>query len=311
MEIREVASHVFAALLPDKGWSWSNSGFVARGDGLMVDTHMDVATTRRALAGFGDAAGTTPERLVNTHHNVDHCWGNQLFRGKEILAHRRCAEAMEGDLAPSVIQAMLDAPELPPGLAWFADDVRAFDFSDIEVTLPTRTFEGDLALDLGGVVAELIHVGPAHTAGDVIVHLPAEAVVFAGDILFHQCTPLGWEGTFDGWVAALERILALDPEVIVPGHGPLAGPEGARDLIEYFRFVHGEIVRHHAAGLPPDEAARRIDLGRFAAWTQPERLVFQVDRAYRELRGGAMDEPVDFAALMDAAVALRRHWDDA
>ena len=122
------------------------------------------------------------------------------------------------------------------------------------------------------------------------MHLPAEAVVFAGDILFHQCTPLGWEGTFEGWVSALERILSLDPEVIVPGHGPLAGPDGARELIDYFRFVHGEVAKHHAAGLPPEEAARRIDLGRFAGWTQPERLVFQVDRAYRELRGGAYDE---------------------
>jgi glyoxylase-like metal-dependent hydrolase (beta-lactamase superfamily II) len=186
---------------------------------------------------------------------VDHCWGNQCLRGAEIIAHRACAERMRDDLRPEAMRALLAAPDLSPGLRWFADDVRDFDFSGIEPTLPNRLIEERLELDLDGRPVEILHLGPAHTAGDVIVHLPRERVVFAGDVLFRLCTPIGWEGTFAGWIAALERIEALAPEVIVPGHGPLCGVEGAK-----------------------------------------------------ELRGGAWDEPVDFAPLLDAACQLRRSW---
>ena len=109
MELREIAPHVFAALVPDRGWSWSNAGFVARGDGLMVDTFMDVRRTREALALLADAGAPQPARLVNTHHNVDHCWGNQLFRDREIIAHRRAAERMAKDLRPELLAALVAA----------------------------------------------------------------------------------------------------------------------------------------------------------------------------------------------------------
>lgn len=309
MELREVARDVYACLVPDRGWGWSNAGFVAAGGGLMVDTFMDVARTRRALSLYAERGGGAPARLVNTHHNVDHVWGNQLFRDREILGHRRCAEAMARDLAPQAMQAMLSQGSLPPGLRWFADDVRAFDFSEVEVTPPNHLLDGDLSLDLGATRVDLLDVGPAHTAGDLVVHLPEQGVVFSGDVIFRLCTPIGWEGTFAHWMAALDRIAALGPETIVPGHGPLCGVEGALELRRYLEYVRDESRRFHEQGLEPLEAARRMDLGPFASWSQPERLVFNVERAYRELRGGAWDEPVDAARLLDAAVSLRRHWE--
>jgi cyclase len=309
VELQELARGVYACLVPDRGWGWSNAGFVAAGGGLMVDTFMDVARTRRALSLYAERAGDAPARLVNTHHNVDHVWGNQLFRGCEILGHRRCAEAMARDLAPQAMHAILSQPELPPGLRWFADDVRAFDFSEVEVTPPNRLVEGDLTLDLGATRVELLDVGPAHTAGDLVVHLPEEGVVFSGDVIFRLCTPIGWEGTFATWMAALDRIAGLAPQTIVPGHGPLCGVDGALELRAYLAYVQDESRRFHDQGLDPHEAARRMDLGPFAGWSQPERLIFNVARAYRELRGGAWDEPLDAIALFEAAVALRRHWE--
>ena len=79
----------------------------------------------------------------------------------------------------------------------------------------------------------LLEVGPAHTAGDVVVHLPDEGVVFTGDILFHGGHPIVWAGPISNWIAACERILALEPVVVVPGHGPLGGPAAVADLKEY------------------------------------------------------------------------------
>ncbi len=310
MELREVAAGVYACLQPDRGWGWSNSGLVARDGGLVVDTLMDVGHTRRMLELYAGVVPGTPRRLVNTHHNPDHCWGNQLLRDAEIYGHTFCVEAMGADLAPAVLQAMIEAPELGPGPRWFAEDVREFDFSEVEVTPPNRPVGDEgLTLDLDGRPAELVYLGPAHTGGDLVVHLPEDGVVFAGDILFRHCTPIGWEGTTAGWQRALEHIAGLEPELIVPGHGEPCGAEGALELRDYLGYVFDESRRFFEAEVPAEEAARRIDLGPYAVWTQPERLVFNVARAYRELRGGAWDEPPEALALMDEAVALRRHWD--
>jgi len=147
------------------------------------------------------------------------------------------------------------------------------------------------------VTVELLYVGPAHTPGDVIVHLPRQRIVFTGDVLFRRCTPIGWEGTYANWIAALDRIVALEPSVIVPGHGPLCGVEGPKEMKAYLEYVRAESRRFFEQGVSELEASKRIDLGPYAGWTEPARLVFNVARAYRELRGEAFDAPIDAVAL--------------
>jgi cyclase len=81
-----------------------------------------------------------------------------------------------------------------------------------------------LTIRVGDRELHLLEVGPAHTRGDTLVHAPAERVLFSGDILFSGAHPIAWAGPVSNWIAACDRILAMDVEVIVPGHGPLAGP---------------------------------------------------------------------------------------
>jgi glyoxylase-like metal-dependent hydrolase (beta-lactamase superfamily II) len=311
MELRAIAKDVWACLQPDRGWGWSNSGFVARGGGLVVDTLMDVKHTRRMIELYSGVSPQPARRLVNTHDNADHCWGNQLFRGAEIIGHRRCAEAMRKGIQPAAMQAMLDLRNPSPGVAWFAADAREFDFRDVEVTPPTTLLDDRLDLDLGGRPCEIVYLGPAHTGSDVVVWLPEDRVLFTGDLLFRLCTPVGWEGSFANWIRALDRMLRLDPAVVVPGHGPVTDADGLRDFRGYLGFVRAESESAFARGLSEQEAARRIDLGPYAAWTQPERLVFNVARAYRELRGDPEDAPVNAVALLDQCCELRAYWNEA
>src|SRR3989475_9551795 len=136
-----------------------------------------------------------------------------------------------------------------PALAAFARALADWDFSGIELTPPTTLIDDRLDLDLEGMRVSLRYVGPAHTAGDVIVHLPAEHIVFTGDVLFRLCTPIGWEGTFERWIRALDQIVALEPEVVVPGHGPPCGVEGPRDMKAYLQYVRAESRGVFDAGL--------------------------------------------------------------
>lgn len=305
MELARIATDVYACLQPDRGLGTSNSGLIDRGGGLVVDTFWDLPHTRALIETYGRVWKTPARRVVNTHRNGDHCWGNQLFPEAEIIGHRRCAADFERE-RPELMQRLRSATASDdPGLASFARQLADWDFSGIELRPPTTVFDDRLTLDLEGVRVELIHVGPAHTAGDVVVHLPAARVVFTGDVLFRLCTPIGWEGTFERWMAALDGIVALDPAVIVPGHGPLCGVEGPREMKAYLAYVRSEAARAFAAELPVLDAARRIDLGPYAGWTEPERIVFQIERAYRELRGEPYDAAMDVFGLFRAMTTLR------
>lgn len=306
MPLQELAPRVYAYLHPDRGLGWSNSGLVDRGGGLVVDTFWDLPHTRVLRDAYARAGCAEPRRVVNTHHNGDHCWGNQIFAGAEIIGHRECAARLGTDGSPAALQMLRDgAPTGDPALAWFASALAEWDFTGVELTPPTTLVDDRLDLDLDGLQVELRWVGPAHTAGDLIVHLPEQRIVFTGDVLFRLCTPIGWEGTFARWMAALDEIVALGPEVVVPGHGPLCGVEGPKEMRAYLAYVHAEAARFFAAGTDALEAARRIDLGPYAGWTEPERLVFNVERAYRELRGEAFDAPIDVMATFRGMHALR------
>ena len=311
MELVAVGPDLYACLQPDEGLGTSNSGLVARGGGTVVDTFYDLPLTRQLAGWYATVLDEPPVRVVNTHHNGDHCWGNQVFAetGAEIVGHRRCAEYFTREADPATFErlAATDPAKLGP-MAGFAAALRRFDFAGITLTPPTTVIDDDTVLDVDGLEVHLLPVGPAHTAGDVVVHVPEHGVVYTGDVLFHRCTPIGWEGTFDGWIGALERVAGLEPSVVVPGHGPLADVDGVLALRDYLTYVRAECRAHFDAGRTVLEAAARIELGPYAGWNEPERLVFSVDRAYRELRGDPWDTPVDARALFGDMVALRHRW---
>lgn len=315
MELVTVASGVHACLQPEGGLGASNSGFVDRGGGLVVDSFWDLPRTRALMAHYAEVNPQPSRRLVNTHHNGDHAWGNQLFAevGTELIGHRACAEHMSDSNPrredPKTMQSLADAADtLPPSLAPLGHGLRRFDFRDVVVTPPTTLLDHDTVLDLDGTAVQLMVVGPAHTASDVAVFLPDEGVLFTGDVLFNRCTPIGWEGTFGGWISALERLAALEPETVVPGHGPIGDADDLLEMRDYLAYVFVEAREHYDAGRSTLEAAKQIDLARFAGWEEPERIASQLDRAYREFEGLPWDTGVDIGKVFGEMGELRAQW---
>jgi glyoxylase-like metal-dependent hydrolase (beta-lactamase superfamily II) len=305
MELREIAKDVYTCLQADRGLGTSNSGLINHGGGLVVDTFWDLPHTRQLIETYSRVWKGLARRVVNTHHNGDHCWGNQLFPGAEIIGHRLCAAAMAKERPEMMQMLRLAAGSDDAAVAAMGRALHEWDFTGIELTPPTKLIDQTLDLDLDGVRVRLIYVGPAHTVGDVIVHLPEQHVLFTGDILFRLCTPIGWEGTYARWIEALDQIVALKPEVIVPGHGPVCGLEGPQEMKAYLQYVRAEAKRFFEAALPALEAAKRIDLGPYAQWTEPERLLFNVERAYREFRGEPFDAPIDALSIFRGMYELR------
>jgi glyoxylase-like metal-dependent hydrolase (beta-lactamase superfamily II) len=283
--LHEIGNGLFAYLQPEGQWGYSNAGLVLGEDsGLLVDTLFDLKLTQQMLDAMARVRGQRPiETVINTHANGDHCWGNQLVTGAEIIASRRCAEEL-ADIPPSMLRTLLQhADQLGAVGAYLKRIFGAFDFEGITLTPPTRTFDGELSLRVGSRELRLIEVGPAHTAGDVLVYLPAERVVFTGDIVFAGGTPIVWAGPISNWIAACDRILELEVATVVPGHGPISDASAVRDMRAYLGYVDAEAAQRHAAGMSLDDAVHDIAFGAFSGWLDRERLAVNVQAKYREL----------------------------
>jgi cyclase len=121
----------------------------------------------------------------------------------------------------------------------------------------------------------------------VLVYVPDDRTIFTGDILFIEGTPLMWAGPVANWIKACDAIIDLDPEVIVPGHGPLTDLKGVRAVQDYLRYIEREARARFDAGLSVREAALDIALGDFDRWLDAERIAINVDTLYREFSGRA------------------------
>lgn len=310
--LKDIGNGLFAWLQPDGGWGWSNAGLIRDGDAaLLVDTLFDMSLTREMLDAMSDATGLGAGRIgtiVNTHANGDHCHGNGCCPQAEIIASDASAREM-AEVPPAMLaQFKKLGAQLGPAGAYFADIFAPFDFENVDERAPTRTFSGSLNLKVGDKDVKLIEVGPAHTGGDVLVHVPGDKAVFTGDILFINGTPLMWAGPVRNWIRACEEIIAMDVDVIVPGHGPVTDKKGVRRVAEYLAYMDGEARKRFDAGLSVREAALDIALGDYAGWGDAERIAVNVDSLYREYRGDGVVTPVLelFALMAEVRDAQRR-----
>ena len=283
---------------------------VGDGSSLLVDTLWDPPLTRRMLAAIEPLTAEAPiETLVNTHSDGDHWWGNQELAGTEIVATEAAAAVM-GEQSPgemkrfgALTRALKLAGSLPlpyprrgdiATIAAYAGEALApFAFDEVRLVPPTRTFSGELDLDVGGRQIRLIEVGPAHTPGDLVVWIPDARVALAADILFIGVTPIMWAGPTERWVAALETLLDLGAERFVAGHGPVCGPNELQRLIDYWRWLDPAARRHLEAGKSVAETARELVLGDqiaelgFTDWLSPERALVSIRTIDAHRRGTA------------------------
>ncbi len=287
--LHDLGNSVYAYLQPDGTWGWSNAGIIIDGDAsLLIDTLFDLRLTQEMLDTMRKSipAAAHIDMVVNTHANGDHCYGNQLVGGAQIIASANTAEEMIAGISPSQFDMLLKrAPELGQLGEFVSRAFGSFDFGNITLTPPTKTFEGELSLAVGDKIVHLIEVGPAHTRGDTLVYIPGDRVVFTADILFIGGHPIIWAGPTSNWLRACDRILAMDVETIVPGHGPITDKKGVTEVKGYLEYIYQEARKRYEAGMPAMEAARDIPMDRYATWTDGERIAVNVTSIYRELSG--------------------------
>jgi len=275
-ELRRLAPDVYAytqATGPGvNNASLSNAGvIVGPADMAAIDALGPPIHVKAFRAAAMKATGKTFGRVVNTHHHRDHTNGNCFFTGAEIVAHEFCRQA--------TIRQGIPARPYPERPQWQEG------MSELRLAPAGTTFTTSMTYRYGDIDVQLLSMGPAHTFGDIVAYLPRHRILFAGDIAFCYVTPAAHSGHVTKWIAAIDRILAMDVDVIVPGHGPIGTKKELAETRAYLELMAREVRRRYDAKMPPGQAAADIDMGRFAAWTNPERNAWNAVRLYAEFSG--------------------------
>ena len=294
--LSDLGNNIYCYLQPDGGWGWSNAGLIADGDeSLIVDTLFDEDLTLEMLDSMKSAEPKGMKNiraLINSHSNGDHCNGNNCVDTDEVISSEATLEEMSHE-SPEMMAALLkQAPEMGTLGKYFLECFGSFNFEGVTKRLPNTTFTGQTKRQVGDKIVELIEVGPAHTNGDVLVHVPTDKVVFTGDILFIEGHPILWAGPVKNWINACDRIISMEVDFVVPGHGPVTDNRGVKAVRDYLAYIDTESRERFESGMSALEAAKEIDLDLFSTWGDGERIAVNVNSLYREYKGEEKREEI-------------------
>jgi glyoxylase-like metal-dependent hydrolase (beta-lactamase superfamily II) len=257
-----------------------NVGFVV-GDSaaLVIDTGLGPRNGARVLDQARRLAGARPLYLTTTHFHPEHGFGAQAFRGAATIIYNAAQHVELRRKGAGYI-------EMFTGMS----PAYAAELEGAELTGPDITYDSRAEIDLGGHTAVLQSRGPAHTASDQSIQVDGR-VLFTGDLLETRSFPIvPYFPPFDtdvdvaGWITVLGQFLALDPAVVVPGHGEVTDTTAIRDVRDYLDYVRRQTARLQADGASPDDAAAAIETdahARWATWENPYWIGLAVRALYQ------------------------------
>ena len=236
----------------------SNAAFVVTRDGVVViDALGSPALATRLLATIKAITPLPVTHVIVTHYHADHIYGLQTLKaaGAKIVAHQAAKIYLHSDTARLRLEA--SRQELAPWIDAHTRLVEADQWIDRETSL-----------SLGGMEFQLKPLGPSHTPEDLAIYLPQEKVLFAGDLVFRSRIPYVGQADSRQWILALDKLLAYDTNVIVPGHGALSTDakkdmQLTRDYLMYLRTAMGAATKNME---PFEDAYKAVD------WTPFEHL---------------------------------------
>ena len=312
----QIQPGVYSALGTGRLNVGSNSAVIVNQDDVViVDSHITPEAARamlRELKAITDKPVTT---LINTHFHYDHTNGNQVFPatvdiiGHEFTRMKLTADPMHTGMlsqalaaAPRQVEALkarVAAERDPAAKAKLEQQLEvqsayARQLLELKPTPPNVTMNDRMTLYRGGREIRLMYLGRGHTGGDLVVYLPKERVLCSGDLLVNGIANLV-DGYVNDWPDTLEKLKPLDFVDVIPGHGdPFKGKERIDYFQAYLRDVWQQASRLHAAHVPVEEAAKRIDMtahkAHYATIQGPGLNPVYVQRMYDVMDGTAQND---------------------
>src|SRR5262249_14889526 len=212
--------------------------------------------------------------VLDTHHHGDHSYGNAVFgkAGASVVAQANCARLLRVD-GP---REFAEAGRGPQGRK---------DIAASTLKVPNVVFDDKLVLDDGKQRVEFLFFGHAHTAGDAFAYLPKHKIVCTGDGCVNGAYNFIGHSDSGSWIRVLERVQQLDVQMVLPGHGPVAG----KDLLErqkrYFVELRQHVQKGLDAGMNVEDIIKNLDLPWYKEWTGVKPAGDNVKHVFAELTG--------------------------
>ncbi len=279
-------------------------------DVVVVDSHITADAGRALLNSIRAITDKPISYLINSHFHFDHAHGNQVFaENTDIIGHEFTREAMLNDPLNGATYQTIGGPIAQTALLTAINEQITSEQGDVATlkrqrtvlerhiealpavvpTPPNITLTDTMTLRQGSREIRLIHPGRGHTGGDVIVYLPAEKVVFTGDLLYAGAPYLG-DGFADEMPDTLDVVRALEVNIIAGGHGPLMYDKTHIDRSQaYLRQYWNQVADSYEKGLSAAEAATAIEFSgyqEFAAFqvAAPAVVQLEVARMYERMK---------------------------
>lgn len=233
----------------------SNAGFVVTREGVVVFDALAAPPLAEKLVGLIRNITKQPiKRVIVSHYHADHFYGLQVFKalGAEIWAHR------DAEGATRTEEAALRLAQRKEALFPWVDD-------DTQLLEADRFLEDDTDFEMGGLHFALRHIGPAHSSEDLAMLVREDGVLYAGDVVFRGRVPFVGDADSRAWIAALDKLIVLDPKVLVPGHGP-ASRAPRTDLVftrDYLRFLREQMGAAARNLVPFEDAYEKTDWSKY------------------------------------------------
>lgn len=287
--LTKITDSIWAYMQPDGFYGLNNAGLVVGGDeSLVIDTLFDNPRTRKMLRAMSEAnpAAAEVDILVNTHSHCDHAGGNSLLPRSRRVMTEKMAQEYDRVRPEYFFGALSNAQGDGKTMLTHLLGTK-FDLSDASYAPPTEIFKGEKLIKLGNTEVRLVEVGPLHTSSDVVVHIPAAGVVFAGDVMFADShIPIHGSG-IDVGIEFFKSMLTWDAEQFVPGHGGMCTRQDVQEHLDYLIFFRDSANRYYAAGVDAAEAAFRFadGLGKFAHFDRTDLILQNMKVHYGFLSG--------------------------
>lgn len=234
----------------------SNAGFVVTPEGVVVFDTLGSPSLAQAMVKRIRAVTSKPIRIaIVSHYHADHYYGMQVFQevGAEVWMH----EAARGINGSEDQKLRFEQRKEILG-KWINDKTQRF-------PNPDKWLSGDTDFQLGGIHFRLRHVGPAHSPEDLVMFVDEDKVLYAADLVFKGRVPFVGEADSKKWLAAMDRLIDMQPRVLVPGHGG-ASDTPIQDLTltrDYLRYLRQEMGRAVADLVPFEDAYLATDWSRY------------------------------------------------
>tara|TARA_B100001971_G_C18209154_1_gene549519 strand:+ start:565 stop:1368 length:804 start_codon:yes stop_codon:yes gene_type:complete len=262
--VKEIANGIYCRIDPA---GRTNVGFIDCGDGLIfVDTTLFPRTTREAVSSARAISKKPFSYLVNTHYHSDHTFGNQEF-SCPIVAHRLCSSLMRNRLPE----------ELRTRIETFPKESKSR-LEEVKLTYPSQDFDEEITLD-DTHNTTLVHMG-GHTPDSLVVALPDEGVIFAGDLLFVGYHPFLIDAEIESWLTGLEKLKGLKAQIIIPGHGFLTDTNEIENMISYLRIFRDNLAKLKKEGYSKEELVTRPEMLSLPSRLREERIAINIQAMY-------------------------------